>query len=309
MTVAAWPFLDPRMDRERVVRIAYLAARLGYFWVADAAFMFFKRPNTARLYVASLARRGILDAFPRRNPSDPHVYRISERGLEWLADEVGCDRAELWRPTTMRRQLNVVQVRAVNRFWCSLAAAAAKHPHIRLHRFVPERQLRRMKVPSCPVVPDAVAVLRPAADGGADAVAGILVVAALEQDSGYERLKVWTEKTHGYLRAKRSSAFYGYRSRDLVLLAVVPSRRRAVNVARAVAAAGGGSFAYLGVAAELEGGRALDAALWSAAALSTDPHASPDFPLSSIVQAAARTPSAMPIRPDGDCGQISQGIP
>jgi len=308
MTSTAWPSLDPRMDRERVVRIAYLAARLGYFWVADAAFMFFKRPNTARFYVASLARRGILDAFPRRNPSDPHVYRISERGLEWLADEVGCDRAELWRPTTIRRQLNVMQVRAVNRFWCSLAAAAAKHPHIRLHRFVPERQLRRMKVPSCPVVPDAMAVLRPAADGGTDAVAGSLVVVALEQDSGYERLKVWTEKTHGYLRAKRSTSFYGYRARDLVLLAVVPSRRRAVNVARAVAAAGGGSFAYLGVAAELEGGRALDAALWRAASLGMDPHASPDFSLSSILQAAP-TSSAIPIRPDGDCGQISQGIP
>ena len=308
-TSAAWPFLDPRMDRERVARIAYLVAKLGYFWVADAGFMFFKRPTTARLYVASLARRGILDAFPRRNPSDPHVYRISELGLQWLVDEVGCDRADLWRPAAMRRRLNVPQVRAVNRFWCSLAAAVAKHPQTRLQRFIHERQLRRMKAPPCPVVPDAMAVLRLTANDGADAAAGRLVVVALEQDSGYERLKVWAEKTHGYLRAKRAVSFYGYRSSDLVVLAVVPSWRRAANVARTVAAAGGGSFLYVGLAVEMEGGRALDAAIWSAAKLATDPLAKPNLTLADAVQAVAGTASAIPIRPDGDLGQFSWGNP
>jgi len=302
-----WPFLDPRMDRERVVRIAYLAARLGYFWVADAAFMFFKRPTTARLYIASLARRGILDAFPRRTPSEPHVYRISERGLEWLVDEVGCDRAELWRPAAMRRRLNVAQVRAVNRFWCSLAAAATKHPHVRLHRFMPERQLRRTKSSSCPVVPDAMAMLRLAHDDTAPARSPVVVT--LEQDSGYERLKVWTEKTHGYLRAKRSSTFYGCSSRNLVVLVVVPSRRRAANVARTVAAAGGGAFVYVGLARDLEGGRALDAPVWNAAKLTTDPLVKADSSLALAVQAVAGTASATPIRPDGALGRISPEIP
>ena len=132
----AWPFLDPRMDRERVVRIAYLVAKLGYFWVADAGFMFFRRPNTARLYVASLAKRGILEAFRQRNPAESYVYRISERGLEWLVDEIGCNRNELWRPSSTRR-LNIPAVRAMNRFWCSLASAALEHSQVRLHRFVP----------------------------------------------------------------------------------------------------------------------------------------------------------------------------
>lgn len=308
MTGAMWPFLDPRMDRERVVRIAYLAAKLGYFWVADAGFMFFKRPNTARLYVASLARRGILDAFPRRNPSDPHVYRISKRGLQWLVDDVGCDRADLWRPAAMRRRLNVPQVRAVNRFWCSLAMAAAKHPRVRLQRFIHERRLRRMKAPSCPVVPDAIAVLQLTADGGADAATGRPVVVALEQDSGYERLKVWAEKAHGYLRAKRSSSFFGYRSSDLVVLAMVPSQRRAANVARMVAAAGGGSFLYIGLVAELEGGRALDAAIWSVPKLAADSLAKPESCLGSAIQAAGETTSATPIRPDGDLGPFSKEI-
>jgi hypothetical protein len=308
MTVASWPYLDPRMDRERVVRIAYLAAKLGYFWVADAGFMFFKRPTTARLYVASLARRGILDAFPRRNPSDPHAYRISERGLEWLVDEVGCDRAELWRPTAMRRQLNVVQVRAVNRFWCSLAAAATKHARIRLHRFIPERQLRRMKAPDCPVVPDAVAVFRLAAESDNEA-ADRLVAVALEQDSGFERLKVWTEKTRGYNRALRLASFYGYRAANFVVLALVPSRRRAVNVARTVVAAGGGAFAFVGLAADLERGQALDAAFWRTVDLAADALVKPDSSLAAAIEAAAGTTSATPIRPDGDLGRISQEIP
>ena len=304
MTVAAWPFLDPRMDRERVVRIAYLAARLGYFWVADAAFMFFKRLNTARLYVASLARRGILDAFPRRNPSDPHVYRISERGLEWLVDEIGCDRADLWRPSSARR-LNIPAVRATNRFWCSLASAAAEHPQVRLHRFIPESQLRRMKSPSCSVVPDAMAVMRLGAAAGPTN----LVAVAVEQDSGYERLKVWSEKIRGYLAARRLSTFYGHRSRDLVLLAILPSRRRAVNVARTVAMAGGGCFVYLGLAAELEGGHALDPVLWSAATLAADPSATAGLSLVFALEALAGTTSAKPIRHDGDLSLISPEIP
>jgi hypothetical protein len=308
MTAAAWPYLDPRMDRERVVRIAYLAARLGYFWVADAGFMFFRRPTTARLYVASLAGRGILDAFPRRNPSDPHAYRISERGLEWLVDEVGCDRAELWRPTAMRRRLNVAQVRAVNRFWCSLAVASTKHRRIQLHRFIPERQLRRMKTPACPVVPDAIAVMR-LAESDADSATGKLVPVAIEQDSGYERLKVWAEKTRGYIRVKRSSSFYDYPSRDLVVLALVPSRRRAANVARAVGAAGAGSFTYVGLATDMERGHALEAAIWNAAKLAADPLAKPESSLLAAIRAVDGTTSAIPIRPDGDLGRISRVIP
>lgn len=305
----SWPFLDPRMDRERVVRIAYLAARLGYFWVADAGFMFFKRPTTARLYVASLARRGILEAFPRRNPSDPHVYRISERGLDWLVDEVGCDRAELWRPTTMRRQLNVAQVRAVNRFWCSLADAVAKHPRIQLHRFIPERQLRRMKAPDCPVVPDAIAVLRLAAAYAGIVETSKLVAVALEQDSGCERLKVWTEKTREYVRAKGLNSFYGYRPRDLVVLALVPSQRRAANVARTVVAAGGGAFVYVGLATDLERANALGAALWSAVGLAANHLAKPDLSLATAIEAVMGTTSATPIMPDGDLGQVSREIP
>ena len=209
----------------------------------------------------------------------------------------------------LRRRLNIPQVRAVNRFWCSLAAAAAKHPHVRLRRFVPERQLRRMKALSCPVVPDAMVVLQLATDhGGADAVAGTPIVVALEQDSGYERLKVWAEKAHGYLRAKHSASFYGYRSSDLVVLAMVPSRRRAANVARTVAAAGGGTFVYIGLAAELEGGCALDAAIWSAAKLAADPLAKPESCLAAAIQAASVTTSATPIRPEGDLGPFSKEI-
>jgi hypothetical protein len=292
-----WPILDPRMDRERVVRIAYLAAKLGYFWVADAGFMFFHRPNTARLYVASIARRGILDAFPRRNPSDPHAYRISERGLEWLVGEIGCDRNELWRPSSTRR-LNIPAVRAMNRFWCSLASAAAEHPQVRLHRFVPERQLRRMKSASCSVVPDAIAIMRVAMSDSADAPAKLVAV-AVEQDSGCERLKVWSEKTRGYANAKRSPAFYGHPSGEFVLLAIVPSHRRAVNVARTVAMAAGGSFTYLGLAHELERGHALDAVLWNAAILGANPLAKPNSSLVSVAQTSISSTSATPIRPDG----------
>jgi len=298
-----WPVLDPRMDRERVVRIAYLVAKLGYFWVADAGFMFFQRPNTARFYVASLAKRGILEPFPRRHPSDPHAYRISERGLEWLVDEIGCDRNELWRPSSTRR-LNIPAARAMNRFWCSLASAAAEHPRVRLHRFIPERQLRRMKLPSCSVVPDAMAVMRLGAAAGATKLAAV----AVEQDSGYERLKVWSEKICGYLAAKRFSTFYGLRSCDVVLLAIVPSRRRAVNVARTVAMAGGGRFAYLGLAAELEGGHALAPVLWSAATLAADPSVAAGLSLVFALEALAGTISAKPIRPDGDLSLISPEI-
>jgi hypothetical protein len=291
------------MDRERVVRIAYLVAKLGYFWVADAGFMFFQRPNTARFYVASLAKRGILEPFPRRHPSDPHAYRISERGLEWLVDEIGCNRNELWRPTSTRR-LNIAAVRAMNRFWCSLASAAGEHPQLRLHRFVPERQLRRMKSPSCSVVPDAMAVMRLGAAGPTK-----LAAVAVEQDSGYERLKVWSEKIRGYLAAKRFATFYGHRSCDVVLLAIVPSRRRAVSVARTAAMAGGGCFTYMGLAAELESGHALDPVLWSAATLAADPSATAGLSLGFALEALVGTTSSKPIRPDGDLSLISPEIP
>jgi hypothetical protein len=151
--------------------------------------------------------------------------------------------------------------------------------------------------------------LQLAADGGADAAAGRLVVVALEQDSGFERLKVWAEKSHGYLRAKRSASFHGYRSSELLVLAVVPSRRRAANVARTVAAAGGGAFVYLGLAAELEGGRALDAAIWNASKLAAEPLTKPESCLGSAIQALGETPSATPIWPDGDLGAFSKEIP
>jgi len=93
------------------------------------------------------------------------------------------------------------------------------------------------------------------------------------------------------------------------VLAVVPSRRRAANVARTVAAAGSGAFFYVGLAHDLEGGRALEAPVWSAAVLAACPLAKADSSLASAVQAVAGTASATPIRPDGDLGRISQGIP
>ena len=57
-----------------------------------------------------------------------------------------------------------------------------------------------MKSAACSVVPDAMAILRVAARASADAP-DKLVAVAVEQDSGCERLKLWTEKTHGYAAA------------------------------------------------------------------------------------------------------------
>ena len=56
-TTTAWPFLDPRMDRERVVRICYMVGRLGYFWCDDCGFIFWKQRNTDRQYPAQLVKR------------------------------------------------------------------------------------------------------------------------------------------------------------------------------------------------------------------------------------------------------------
>jgi len=297
----AWPFLDPRMDRERVVRICYMVARLGYFWSADCGFIFWKRKNTARQYPARLVKRGLLETLPRRSLADPHVYRVSERTLEWLADEVGCDPGELWRPTSLKR-LNVPAARAMNRFWCSLVAACADSP-VRLRRFLPERQLRRLKTTGCPVVPDALFALEAAESGDRFSEPCWFV----EQDNGTERLKVWAEKIRGYRSSRAGGRLYGMR--EWLLLALAPTRKRAANISRTVLAAGGGDFTFVAIAGALEGGHALDRALWRAAVLAADRNAMPSETVVSAARRLARPMSATLVRPDGGPGQLSGAIP
>ncbi|MGA7743193.1 MAG: replication-relaxation family protein [Polyangia bacterium] len=298
-----WPFLDPRMDRERVVRICYVVARLGYFWCADCGFIFFKRKNTARQYPARLVKRGLLETFPRRSLADSHVYRVSERALEWLVDEIGCDPSDVWRPASLRR-LNVPAARAMNRFWCSLVAACEGSP-IRLHRFVPERQLRRFKAPGCPVVPDALFVLEASAEGGAEGASRLPWF--VEQDNSTERLKVWAEKIRGYRSNLPSGRLYGMR--DWLLLVLAPTRKRAANISRTAVAAGGGDFTYVAIAAVLEGGHALDAVLWRASTLAADANAVPTDTLVSAARSTSRPTSTTPVRPDGLSQHLSGGIP
>jgi hypothetical protein len=297
MIAASWPFLDPRKNRQKVMGLVYLISRMGWFHAADGYFLFFRSLTTARLYLADLAKKGILETAPRRNEADPHAFRISARAAEWLIDEAGCEPDEIVRPASLT-SVNVPALRARNRFWCSLVAAARATSGVTIKQFVAERQLRALKTSDVTVIPDAAVILEVAGeagpDQGEDAAPHVLAYFA-ELDGGTERQKIWTEKFLGYGSARRQGSLYGLT--DWRLLALLPSQRRAVHVARTAVASGGAEFTILAVSSSLERGHAFDRVVWNAVALAEDERAEPTVSL--LGPGAERPASATANRPAG----------
>jgi hypothetical protein len=123
---------------------------------------------------------------------------------------------------------------------------------------------------------------------------------ALELDFATERLLIWRRKAEGYaaLRAGRAP-LYGFE--PWVVLAVVPSLRRARFVARAVVQGGAGRFVLLGIGDELTDGRFLDRVFRSSATLAANADALPDAALSDLLQ---RPPPAV----GGSAARESRGV-
>jgi hypothetical protein len=92
-------------------------------------------------------------------------------------------------------------------------------------------------------------------------------------DAGTQRSAVWRAKAGHYAALRDAGRLYGLTAWRL--LAVVPSARRAVSVAAAIASGGAGAFSFVATAANLDGGQAFAPVLWSCLELARIPSAQP----------------------------------
>ena len=255
-----------RLTLPRDLQVAYTVGRMGAVTVADVGPLFFGAACSARWGFGRLTKLGLLRSFPRRDPSQPKWYSLTETGLAWVSEQAEVEESELRRYAGLAR-MNLAALRARNRFWASVILACRRQGRVTLELFRPERELRRAKGTDVPIVPDALLVLgdrRADAHGSAEA-ARCSHAFMVELDSGSERRAVWQEKAAAYGALRGAGPLYG--AAAWTVLALVPSARRARTIAEAVVKEGAGSFTVIGLAAPLEGGAALDRLLWRATEL------------------------------------------
>lgn len=242
-----------RLNLPRDLQLAYCLGRFGAATMRQLWPLFFGSYHTARRGFGRLVKLGLIKSFDRHAPSDPKWFSLSRAGLEWVLGEAACAEDEL-RTVTGLKRLNLAALDERNLFWASLVVAARQSPLVKLALFRPEWELRRLAAQAIPVVPDAMLVLE-----RRDLSASIAWM--VEQDSGSERSQVWRGKAQA-MRELRAGALYG--AADWLVVATVPSVRRAKTIAEAVTAEGAGAFIYLAVAEQLWQGRAFERVLWSA---------------------------------------------
>jgi len=267
MMMLPWRVSGARLHLPRDLEIAYSIGRMGAVTIADTSALWFGSPHTCRVGFGRLVRLGLLRSFPRTDPLMPAWFTLTKRGLEWTAEQAGCEERELKSMDSIRR-VNLLALSMRNRLWTSLVLASRRHPSIRIGCFQPEWELRPQLPGHLHVVPDAMVSLV-----GHEANIEYRLGWALEMDNATERAAVWKAKATQYADLRSTGHLYGMA--DWRLLAAVPSLRRAHSVAAVIAAGGAGAFSFVGLAASLEGGHAFDQVLWPSLVLAKAPAAPP----------------------------------
>lgn len=274
MTSLPWRVAGARLHLPRDLEITYVVGRMGVVTIADSYPLWYGSPHTARFGFGRLSRLGLLRAFPRPDVISPAWFTLTNHGLEWTAEQAGCDEREL-RGVGGIRRMNLQAVGIRNRLWTSLVLACRANPVVRLTRVQPEWELRLERTDGLDVVPDAIVSL-----GRQMVTEGRACAWMIEMDAGTQRKTVLRAKASRYAAFRDAAHLYGYA--DWRLLALAPSERRARTVAAALTSGGAGAFAFVAVARELEGGRAFERRLWPCLELARSPHAEPSV---SIIDA------------------------
>jgi hypothetical protein len=299
MMLLPWRISGARLQMPRDLQIAYTVGRMGIVTIADTYALWYGSPHTARFGFGRLVRLGLLRSFPRTDPLAPAWYSLTPQGLEWAAEQAGCDEREL-RAVAGIRRMHLPSMR--NQFWTSVVLACRQLPSIHLRRFQPEWELRPLKREDMRVVPDAVVTL-----GGPDESQRECSW-LLELDAGTERTSVWRAKAREYVELRSAGRVYG--ASAWRLLAVVPTARRALTVAVAITAGGAGAFSYVGVIGNLVTGRAFARVLWPCLELAKVPTTAPSACLTDglskpISEADQRARSTVDRGSSSETGRIS----
>jgi len=265
MMLLPWRVSGARLHMPRDLQIVYTVGRMAVVTIADTYALWYGSPHTARFGFGRLVRLGLLRSFPRIDPLAPAWYSLTPQGLEWTAEQAGCDEREL-RAVAGIRRMHLPSMR--NQLWTSVVLACRQLPSICIRRFQPEWELRPLKRDDMRVVPDAVVTL-----GAADTTSDRECSWLLELDAGTERTSVWRAKAREYVELRSAGRVYG--AGTWQLLAVVPTARRALTVAVAITAGGAGAFSYVGVIGNLVTGQAFARTLWPCLELAQVPTAPP----------------------------------
>jgi len=268
MTSLPWRVAGARLHLPRDLEIAYVVGRMGVVTIADTYPLWYGSPHTARFGFGRLTRLGLLRPLPRPDVISPAWFTLTNRGLEWTAEQAGCDEREL-RAVGGIRRMNLAAVGTRNRLWTSLVLACRENPTVRLARVQPEWELRLARTDDLDVVPDVIVSLESQAVTGGRRCAWMI-----EMDGGTQRKTVLRAKAGRYAALRSARHLYGHA--DWRLLMLVPSPRRARTVSAAVTSGGAGAFGYVGVARDLEDGHAFERRLWPCQELARSPQAKPN---------------------------------
>lgn len=267
MSHLPWEVCGARLHMPRDLHVAYACGRMAIATAAHIAPLFYGSPTTARVGCARLLKLGLLRTFPRDDLTKPAWYSLASEAVEWVAEQMECEPAEL-RPVSGIRRVNTVAVEMRNRLWTSaVVAARATSGQVRVARVRPEWELRRLAA-GISVVPDVQLVF-----GDLATAPETLHAWAVELDAGTERTAVIAAKAEAYRSLRDRGALYG--SARWQVLFIVPGIRRARSVATAVVSAGAGAFTYVAAAESLLDGRAFEPVLFLAADLAASTDARP----------------------------------
>lgn len=287
MTRVLWEVRGARLHMPRDLHIAYACGRMAIATAAHIAPLFYGSPTTARVGCARLLKLGLLRTFPRDDLTKPAWYSLASAAVEWVAEQMECEPAEL-RTVSGIQRVNKAAVDLRNSLWSSsVTAARATGGRVGLVRARPEWELRRMSV-GVPVVPDLQLVF---ADRAAQPEPQHVWL--LELDATSERTAVIAAKASAYVALRDGGSLYGAESWRVLF--VTPTLRRARTVAAAVAGAGAGAFTYVAVGSDLLEGCALSFVLFRAADLANSTAARPSSSLVGDAVGGAEGRSATPI--------------
>lgn len=271
MVTLPWAVAGARLNLPRDLEIAYAIGRMGAVTIADTYALWYGSAHTCRAGFGRLARLGLIRSFPRADPLAPAWFTLTRRGLEWAAEQVGCDERELRALESVRR-VNLSALAMRNRLWASLILASRHLPSVRIGRFEPEWELRARTPEGQRLVPDAMLTLSARRPSGEP-----LAAWALEMDNATERSAVWKAKAEQYAAIGPDRRLYGIPGWRM--LASVPTGRRALTVAAAITAGGAGAFSFVAVGPTLEAGDAFAPLLWPCLVLARTPNARPSASL------------------------------
>jgi hypothetical protein len=297
MMILPWRVSGARLHLPRDLEIGYAVGRMGVVTTSDVYRLWYGSPHTARFGFGRLMRLGLLRTFPRSNQLAPTWFSLTPRGLDWVAEQSGCDEREL-RAVCGIRRMNLPAVGIRNRLWTSLILACRANPSAQLACVEPEWDIRRRRTADLDVVPDVIVVLKGKAVTDRFGCAWML-----EMDAGTQRSSVLKAKAVRYAAFRDAPHLYGYANWRVLIM--VPSERRARMAAAAFTAGGAGAFSFVAVAKSLEQGRAFGPVLWPCLELAHSPQAKPSASLIDTI-VTPESEADRQGRPEADRGSPSE---